>query len=86
MADTALPSSPADAVMLAVVRAQQLGWRTITVRRLARIAGGDYTALPPAPAPKNAQGSGPKRPICYCDREIEPGEDHSLCYPGMANE
>jgi hypothetical protein len=77
MADTAQPSSPAEALMLAVVRAQRLGWRTITVRRLARIASGDYTALPPEP---------PRRPICHCDRVPEPGEDHSQCYPGMANE
>lgn len=21
--------------------------------------------------------------ICWCGREVEPGENHSLCYPGM---
>lgn len=33
----------------AVERAEALGWRTITVRRLSQLARGDDTAMPPHP-------------------------------------
>ncbi|MGS2592045.1 XF1762 family protein (plasmid) [Streptomyces hebeiensis] len=43
----------------AVHRARGLGWRTITVDRLVRIANGEATATPPDPAiaPKSARGT-----------------------------
>lgn len=34
----------------AVERAEALGWRTLTVKRLSQLARGDDTAMPPAPA------------------------------------
>lgn len=48
-----------DRLLEATRRARVLGWRTITVARLARIAAGDETAMPPDPAtaPKSAFGS-----------------------------
>ncbi|MCX5137619.1 hypothetical protein OOK06_36740 [Streptomyces sp. NBC_00340] len=42
--------TPADRVLEATRRARALGWRTITVSRLARIAAGDEKAMPPDPA------------------------------------
>ena len=43
----------------AVRRARGLGWRTITVNRLVRIATGDDKAMPPHPdtAPKSSRGT-----------------------------
>lgn len=44
----------------AVHRCRELGWRTVTVDRLVRIANGDdYTAMPPNPAtaPKSKRGT-----------------------------
>ena len=43
----------------AVHRCRALGWRTITIDRLVRIANGDDTAMPPDPAtaPKSARGT-----------------------------
>jgi hypothetical protein len=34
----------------AIDRADRLGWRTITIDRLLRIAEGDSSAMPPDPA------------------------------------
>ena len=51
----------ADALRLleAVHRARGLGWRTVTVDRLVRIANGDDKAMPPHPAeaPKSRRGT-----------------------------
>ena len=43
----------------AVHRCRALGWRTVTVDRLVRIANGDAKAMPPDPvtAPKSARGT-----------------------------
>lgn len=43
----------------AVHRCRELGWRTVTVDRLVRIANGDSKAVPPDPAtaPESARGS-----------------------------
>lgn len=43
----------------AVHRARGLGWRTVTVDRLVRIANGDDKAMPPHPetAPQSARGT-----------------------------
>lgn len=44
----------------AVHRCRELGWRTVTVDRLVRIANGDdHTAMPPNPAtaPKSKRGT-----------------------------
>lgn len=59
------PTDPAaqteDALRLleAVHRLRGLGWRTVTVDRLVRIANGDDSAMPPHPAdaPKSARGT-----------------------------
>ena len=43
-----------------VRRCRELGWRTVTVDRLVRLANGDdYTAMPPNPAtaPKSKRGT-----------------------------
>lgn len=35
-------------------------------------------------AARARQGVGqPARDICWCGREKQPGEDHSMCYPAM---
>ncbi|MGW3308157.1 hypothetical protein ACWDG9_16405 [Streptomyces sp. NPDC001073] len=47
-------------LLQAVHRARRLGWRTITVNRLVRVANGDDPeAMPPHPdtAPKSARGT-----------------------------
>ena len=37
-----------------------------------------------AQAARSRQGVGqPVRDICWCGREKQPGEDHSMCYPAM---
>lgn len=50
-------------LVTAVDRADRLGWRTITIDRLLRIAEGDPSAMPPDPAtaPRSAFGSRPRR-------------------------
>lgn len=47
-----VPETPtaADAALLAIARAEALGWRTITIRRLRALAVGDLTRMPPDPA------------------------------------
>lgn len=37
-------------ILEALARAERLGWRTISLRRLRQLATGDETALPPDPA------------------------------------
>ena len=51
--------TPAELLQEGVRRARALGWRTITVSRLIRLAAGDKTALPPDPrtAPPSAFGT-----------------------------
>jgi hypothetical protein len=51
----------AQLLILAVERAEGLGWGQISVGRLSRVARGDDTALPPDPAaaPRSAFGSLP---------------------------
>jgi hypothetical protein len=39
-----------DLVAEGIIRANRLGWRTLTLRRLRRLAAGDTSALPPDPA------------------------------------
>ncbi|WP_020141163.1 hypothetical protein [Streptomyces sp. 351MFTsu5.1] len=43
----------------AVHRCRGLGWRTVTVDRLVRVANGDDKAMPPDPAtaPRSARGT-----------------------------
>lgn len=50
-------------LVTAVDRADRLGWRTITIDRLVRIAEGDSSAMPPDPAtaPPSAFGSRRRR-------------------------
>lgn len=53
------PSRPTgrDLVIEAVVQAGGLGWRTISLSRLRRLADGDATALPlPALRPTHEEG------------------------------
>jgi hypothetical protein len=56
--------TPADRVLEATRRARALGWRTIAVSRLTRIAAGDERAMPPDPAsaPKSAFSTYRPRP------------------------
>lgn len=59
-ADEAARIEDALRLLEAVHRARGLGWRTITVDRLVRIANGDDDkAMPPHPetAPKSARGT-----------------------------
>lgn len=55
------PERIEDALRLleAVHRARGLGWRTVTVDRLVRVANGDDKAMPPHPAdaPKSKRGT-----------------------------
>ncbi|MDX2813359.1 hypothetical protein PV410_12450 [Streptomyces sp. PA03-5A] len=44
-------TDPDDLLREAVIRATALGWRTLSVRRLQRLAAGDRTALPPDQRP-----------------------------------
>lgn len=45
-------------ILEALARAERLGWRTITLRRLRKLAMGDETALPPDPATAPARAFG----------------------------
>lgn len=49
-------------VLDATRRARQLGWRTITVSRLMRVASGDDKAMPPDPATAPPSAFGTYRP------------------------
>lgn len=55
---------PAALVLEATLRARALGWRTITVSRLMRVAAGDNKAMPPHPetAPPSAFSTYRARP------------------------
>lgn len=57
-------TTAAERVLEATRRARILGWRTITVSRLARVAAGDEKAMPPDPAtaPKSAFSTYRPRP------------------------
>jgi hypothetical protein len=57
-------------LVTAVDRADRLGWRTITIDRLLRIAEGDASAMPPDPAtaPPSARGSRPRHRLAQEDR------------------
>lgn len=64
----------AELILEALARAERLGWRTITLRRLRRLATGDEKALPPDPrtAPRSAFGQSGHGGDCY-DREHATG-------------
>jgi hypothetical protein len=57
----------AQLILTAAARAERLGWRTITLKRLQRLADGDETALPPDPAtaPRSAFGQSAYGADCY---------------------
>lgn len=57
----------AQLVLEAAARAERLGWRTITLKRLQRLAEGDEKALPPDPAtaPRSAFGQSAHGGDCY---------------------
>lgn len=61
---------PAELILEALSRAERMGWRTITLRRLRALARGDEKALPPDPAtaPRSAFGQSAHGGDCY-DRE-----------------
>lgn len=59
---TTRPLTPAELLDEAARRAAELGWRTITVRRLTRLRAGDATALPPDPAKAPPSAFGTYRP------------------------
>jgi hypothetical protein len=57
----------AQLILEAAARAERLGWRTITLKRLRRLAEGDEKALPPDPAtaPRSAFGQSAYGSDCY---------------------
>jgi hypothetical protein len=57
----------AELILEAASRAERLGWRTITLKRLQQLARGDATALPPDPAtaPRSAFGQSAYGGDCY---------------------
>ncbi|MFF5589700.1 hypothetical protein [Streptomyces hygroscopicus] len=54
----AASTDPAELLREAIDRAARLGWRTVTVGRLRRLARGDEAALPPDPATAPRSGYG----------------------------
>ncbi len=60
-------TQPVELILEALARAERLGWRTITLRRLRRLAMEDETALPPDPstAPRSAFGGSALGGGCY---------------------
>lgn len=61
---------PGELLYEAARRAAELGWRTITVARLRKLAQGDASALPPGPAtaPPSAFGTYRPRPTAAAAR------------------
>jgi len=57
----------AQLILEATARAERLGWRTITLKRLRRLAEGNRDALPPDPstAPRSAFGQSAYGGDCY---------------------
>lgn len=57
----------AELILEALSRAERMGWRTITLRRLRALARGDESALPPDPAtaPRSAFGQSAYGADCY---------------------
>lgn len=56
------------------------GWARVDLRGTRS----RYPYLLAGGAPRTRQGAGqPVRDICWCGREKQPGEDHSMCYPAM---
>jgi hypothetical protein len=65
--------TPAELILEALARAERMGWRTITLQRLRKLAAGDEKALPPDPvtAPISAFGQSAYGADCY-EREHRP--------------
>lgn len=73
MPDSSKPTTPASALLItAVDRAERLGWRTITVRRMRRLQRGDESALPPDPATAPPSAFGQSQWGADCRRREQP--------------
>lgn len=49
--------------------------------------GDGETVIPPHAAEKDIPSAAAHpRYVCWCGQEVQPGENHGMCYPGMGDE